>query len=270
MVPISNTIAAALAAVHRSLHARADAFEVTLDEVCRLLNQATAAEFVRLDSMAAQLRKNVVARLRGDLTVMTCSLSSTVRDAVLAAAAAGTRLNAIVCESRPLFEGMALGNAWTEGGVSVEVITDAQAAIFVQRADLVLVGADALEAAGVVNKAGTHLLALAAAEAGVPVVVAADTSKLSAGSVEEIAHPGCGGELQGEPVREEKAAREVSDAWPPPGLRPGAAVRNVYFERTPYDLVQRLITEEGELEPGTVVDQVAALRQEFAAGFGLQ
>jgi len=51
-------------------------------------------------------------------------------------------------------------------GVGVTLITDAQAALFVGGADLVLLGADALSTRGAVNKAGSHLLALAARAAG--------------------------------------------------------------------------------------------------------
>ena len=73
------------------------------------------------------------------------------------------------------------------------------------QADLVLVGADAITEAAAVNKAGTHLLALAAQAAGVPVYVAADTSKLSPGPLVSIAFPG--------EQQEEPAAGEVTAAW---------------------------------------------------------
>lgn len=84
-----------------------------------------------------------------------------------------------------------------------------QAALFVGQADLVLVGADAVTEAAAVNKAGTHLLALAAHARGVPVYVAADTSKLSPGPLFAIAHPGG----QQEEQQEEPAADEVTAAW---------------------------------------------------------
>lgn len=85
-----------------------------------------------------------------------------------------------------------------------------------RQADLVLVGADAMTQAAAVNKAGTHLLALAAKAAGVPVYVAADSSKLSPGPLFSLAHPGGAREEE----HEEKGAEEVAAAWnrpPPPG-----------------------------------------------------
>lgn len=84
------------------------------------------------------------------------------------------------------------------------------------QADLLLVGADAVTDAAFVNKAGTHLLALAAKAARVPVYVAADTGKLSPGPLFSLAHPG--GSL--EEQQEEKAAEEVTAAWGQP-LPPG-------------------------------------------------
>jgi hypothetical protein len=67
-------------------------------------------------------------------------------------AADGLRLKAIVCESRPLNEGVSLAAEWAAAGVDCTVITDAQAAAFVDQADLCLVGADAITEQSVVNK----------------------------------------------------------------------------------------------------------------------
>ena len=63
---------------------------------------------------------------------------------------------------------------------------------------------------------GTHLLALAARQAGVPLYVVAGSGKLSPGPVEALAHPG----LRAVQQHEEKAAGEVTAAWgrpTPPG-----------------------------------------------------
>lgn len=64
------------------------------------MQQAATAEQRRLAEAAAQLRGHVVSLLRDGMTVMTCSLSSSVLAAGLAAAAQGVKLRAIVCESR--------------------------------------------------------------------------------------------------------------------------------------------------------------------------
>lgn len=84
-----------------------------------------------------------------------------------------------------------------------------QAGLFVGQADLVLLGADAVSATAAVNKSGSYLLALAAQAAGVPVYVAADTSKLSPGPLFSLAHP----RGVAEEEHEEKEAEEVTAAW---------------------------------------------------------
>jgi hypothetical protein len=85
-----------------------------------------------------------------------------------------------------------------------------QAALFVGQADMVLVGADALTADAAVNKAGTHLVALAARAAGVPVLCVADSGKVSPGPLAALACPARrGNETEGE----EKGAEEIVAAW---------------------------------------------------------
>lgn len=150
----------------------------------------------------------------------------------------------VVCESRPLFEGVTMARA-LQGAATVEVITDAQAAVFVQGVDAVLLGADCVHGEGVDNKVGSHLLALAAASAGVPVYALADMGKVSGGAVASLVHPlsrVCAEKnLLG---LEEKGAEEVTSAWPDAGDK-HITPRNIYFETTPWRLLTGLITDEG-------------------------
>ena len=123
-----------------------------------LLWQAVRQERERMQAAALDLRRRVRGVLadRQMATLLTHSLSSTVLRGVLEAAAEdGRQLHAIVCESRPLCEGVALAEAWAAGGVRCSLITDAQAAVWCGEADAVLVGADSvLEDGSVVNKVG--------------------------------------------------------------------------------------------------------------------
>jgi hypothetical protein len=101
----------------------------------------------------------------------------------------GPGLSVIVCESRPLCEGVTLARRLAAAGLDVTLVTDAQAGVFVREADAVLLGADAVTPQGVVNKAGSLLLALAARAAGVPVLAVATTLKVSPGPVADVALP---------------------------------------------------------------------------------
>ena len=137
----------------------------------------------------------------------------------------------IVSESRPLYEGLRTARALAAQGISLTLVTEAQMALFVREAEAVVVGADSVQPDGsLVNKVGTHLLALAARAEKVPLYVLAETLKVAAPS---------------QPKRftaEEGSRREVTrHRW--------LEVRNVYFEVTPARLVTAYVTEEGVRKP---------------------
>jgi translation initiation factor 2B subunit (eIF-2B alpha/beta/delta family) len=159
-------------------------------------------------------------------TVMTHSLSSTVVASFKLLKDQG--VNAIVTESRPLQEGYKLAKRLSEWGIATTLITDAQIGLFIGRATVVMVGADTLLGDGaVINKAGTLPLALAARYQNIPFYVASETFKRVS-------------TLTAEAHLEEKALEELTLE-----PLPGVAMRNIYFDITPPDLVSAYITEKG-------------------------
>ncbi|KAI3434851.1 hypothetical protein D9Q98_002905 [Chlorella vulgaris] len=273
MAAVANSVAAVLAATQEELQARAGTGSVTVREVTSVLQTAAAAEQHRLATAAAELSQQATAVLaelsaahgsKQELAVMTLSYSSSVLAALKAFAAQGRKLHVTVCESRPLCEGVQLAGVLAGAGIQCTLITDAQAAVFIDRCQAVLVGADAVTPTAAVNKVGTCLLALAARHFGVPVYALADSGKLSPGPLEALAHPGLAAPQQEE---EEKAAGEVTVAWNQ--AAPGVAVRNVYFEPTPLELVTALITESGKLERGAIAAAVHKRRELYKAAFQL-
>ena len=98
--------------------------------------------------------------------------------------------------------------------------------LFLGQADLVLVGADTILAdGGVVNKAGTYLLALAAKASDAPFHVCCEGFKFS----------------RKHTVRLEEMDPSELNAPKMPNL----SVRNTYFDLTPADLISAWITEQG-------------------------
>ncbi len=163
-------------------------------------------------------------------TLMTLSISGTVLDVLRACAATIERV--IVLESRPRYEGRETAAALAKRGIAVTLITDAQADIFLPFSQAVVVGADSVLAdGGVLNKAGTALLAWAARGHNVPFYVLCETLKISpqhwTGDLSKL---------------EEKEAEEVLEQ---PLV--GVSVRNFYFDYTPPQLVTGVITERGIL-----------------------
>jgi translation initiation factor eIF-2B subunit delta len=122
-----------------------------------------------------QLRQHALRVAEGALgligegsTVVTISYSSTVQHALCHAQRAGRRLEVVCAESLPGREGCATADKLTNCGVPTTLLADAEAIAAVARANLVLVGADMLTGRGLVNKAGTRALAIAAQQAGKP------------------------------------------------------------------------------------------------------
>src|SRR5205823_2642517 len=84
-----------------------------------------------------------------------------------------------------------------------------------------------------VNKTGTCLLALAADRFGVPLYVAAETTKVDPRTIE--GHP---------PILGERSPEELIRGWTLPR---GVTVWNRFFELTPGELVEAYITEAGQV-----------------------
>jgi len=145
-------------------------------------------------------------------------------------------------ETRPLLQGARL-TVWelARMGVPHTLVTDSAAASVLARglASVVIVGADRVAANGdVINKVGTYPLALAAARAGVPMVVAAPESTL------DSATP------SGADVDIELRGSEELTSWCGRLVAPaGTATLNLAFDVTPSDLVTAIVTERRVILP---------------------
>ncbi|MEE8173152.1 MAG: hypothetical protein V3T62_09505, partial [Alphaproteobacteria bacterium] len=173
-------------------------------------------------------------------SVLSLSFSSTVEN-ILARVAGLERV--VIGEGRPRFEGRRLAESLHGRVQRVELITDAQLALFAARVDHVVLGADSICADfSAVNKVGSLAAALGAEAAGVPCLVAADSYKLDPAHTAETI-----------PL-EEMAADEV---WPE---RPEAC-RNIYFEPVPARLITAYATEKGVLKAAQLTPELERWRR---------
>jgi S-methyl-5-thioribose-1-phosphate isomerase len=145
-------------------------------------------------------------------------------------------------ETRPLLQGARL-TAWELGrmGVDHRVVVDGAGASIIARGlvDAVVVGADRVAANGdVANKVGTYPLALAAARAGIPFVVAAPESTVDAATPD-----GAAIEI------EDRGDDEVVAYGGVPVAPDGARAMNPAFDVTPADLVTAVVTEARVVRP---------------------
>lgn len=180
----------------------------------------------------------VAAERVTDRVVLTLSRSGTV----LGALRAGDPAAVSVAESRPGREGVGVAETLANEGERVTLHTDAAVAtVLAERADVVLVGADAVRPDGaVVNKTGTRTVATAAAREDVPVYVAAASDKVATSPV---------------PV-ESGPAGDLYDGDAP------LSVFDPLFDTTPPDLIDGVVTERGTLSTegvARVADELRAL-----------
>lgn len=145
-------------------------------------------------------------------------------------------------ETRPLLQGARL-TAWELAQMAAPhtLVVDSAAATVLARglADVVVVGADRIAANGdVVNKVGTYPLALAAAQAGAPMVVAAPESTI------DLATP-TGADVD----IEIRGSDEVTGWAGVPVAPPGTATLNYAFDVTPAALVTAIVTERRIILP---------------------
>lgn len=187
------------------------------DHAARMIEASHAA--------CAQAATHMAQIIGPQHTIITLSSSSTL-NATFARVPKSVRF--IVAESRPLNEGVGVAQYLLECGFHVTLITEAQLGLFVSRADLALLGADAVLADGtVVNKAGSYLLALAAHAVNVPVYFCHESFKECLLTRAEL----------------EIEALDVAELGHT--AVPARAQRNLYFDCTPAHLISARVTELG-------------------------
>jgi translation initiation factor 2B subunit (eIF-2B alpha/beta/delta family) len=224
-------VGAVAGAVGRVLAAAGHESHLELDDLRRVvIEEAQALDDARRRA-AASITIQLKDRLEG-ATVLTHSASGTVREAFQHSPPAK-----VICTvSEPVGEGRAFAEEWKEAGLDVELVEDADAPARVADTSLVLIGADTVFRDGTIcNKVGTILLARAAADADVPVVVAAEVIKLA-------------------PVPGSQAP-ELAD------------IERSLFELVPPELITEVVTEEGIFPPdeiATLVDRVPFLQEGYA------
>jgi ribose 1,5-bisphosphate isomerase len=136
----------------------------------------------------------------------------------------------IVTETRPRNQGIRTARELLAKKIRVTFIVDAAISDEISRADIVMVGADALRKEGVVNKVGTHPMALVARENRKPFYVITSTFAV------------------------DRRKKFVMERRPPEEIVKikGAAVDNPAFDITPWKYVTAVVTEDGILKPARI------------------
>jgi ribose 1,5-bisphosphate isomerase len=199
------------------------------------LLRSSAQELIQSSKQANRVIAGYTAELAADNdTILTHSYSSTVSEA-LKAAHKKHRIKVIVTRSGAGRIGIRTAGELNESGIEVTFIDDTAAGLYIKQADKVMVGADRVcSDGGLVNGAGTYLLAVAAEKAGIPFYVLCDSLKF------DPATASSGAELE---------EKDPSEVITPGILKPGIVVKNPYFDITPPDLITAFVTETGLIKP---------------------
>ncbi len=210
-------------------------------ELCDLM-AVNADEFLKeLDASRERTAEIGSKRIQNGMTIFTHCHSSTATRMLTKAKAEGKNFKVICTETRPAFQGRLTAREMVEHGIETTFIVDSATRTFISKADMVIVGADAITSEGnVVNKIGTSGLAVLAHEARKPLYVVSELLKFDPVTLY--------GELEG---IEQRSPIEV---WPeaPANLD----VRNPAFDVTPNRYIHGLICEEGIIPPQNVMEVV--------------
>ncbi len=137
-------------------------------------------------------------------------------------------------ESRPAYEGRKNAERLLEYGIHVTVIPDAAIGYWIQNADVVIVGADAISVEGdFLGKIGCYPLGLLARDKGVGYYVTAERLKF----------------IHVLPDEDEANLDSPAEQLRWEGVSSHLALSNIIFESTPGGLVTGYLTEFGLQKP---------------------
>jgi ribose 1,5-bisphosphate isomerase len=166
--------------------------------------------------------------------VITHCHSSTVTSILKEGKKRGKKLRVVCCETRPRFQGRITAAELAKAGMDVTLTVDLGVNRFMKKADMVLVGADAVTAMGdLINKVGTSALARLARMNDVSFYSAAELYKYDPLTIYG--------------AREKIEEREPGEVWErsPKGVK----VVNPAFDATAARYINGYITELGVLAP---------------------
>lgn len=195
-----------------------------------------ADEFVSSSFTAVEKIAELCAvKIIDNCTILTHCNSNAVIQSIIKAHKLGKKIRVYATETRPWGQGYITTQSLADTGVDVTLIVDSAARFFMDKIDIIIIGADTITLNGsIINKIGTSQIATCAYEWNIPVYVCAETYKIS-GQAKTIAD-----------VQIEE--RDPSEIITKNRLK-GVNIRNPVFDATPSKYIKSIITEKGEISP---------------------
>jgi len=180
-------------------------------------------------------------RILPGFTVLTHCHSSAVTMTLRKAAENGIDFKVICTETRPRYQGRITAKELTEAGIDTTMIVDSAVRAFMKKADIVMLGSDAITSEGnVINKIGSSMVATTANESRIPFYVVSELLKFDPQTIH--------GEY--EAIEE----RDPSEIWPeaPSILK----IRNPAFDVIRRNHIHGIICEEGIISPHSIMEAI--------------
>ena len=214
----------------------------TIQELKEVVSNSSMRFDRKLEESLQQISEIGARRLKDGDVIMTHSYSSSVIAILKKAHQQGKQFKVFVTETRPELEGQDVARELAAEGIDTTLIIDSAVSHFIEDADKVIVGAEAVAANGaIVNKIGTATIAAVAHGARVRVFVAASTYKFSPET------------MFGELITiEERSPSFVSDQLEKKKL-PNLRIRNPAFDVTSPQDIDLIITERGVIPPQAAI-----------------
>src|SRR3989344_4927968 len=155
-------------------------------------------------------------KIKDGMIVYTHCHSSIVNDILIHAKKSGKKFEVHVTETRPFFQGRLTAKQLSAARIPVTLFVDSAARLALKKADLMMIGADAITAEGyVINKIGSELVADVANNYQIPVFVCTHSWKFDPKTIFGF--------------DEEIERREAKEIWknPPRGVK----ISNYVFEK---------------------------------------
>jgi len=180
-------------------------------------------------------------KIKDNMIVFTHCHSSTVIGVLKKAAQQNKKFFVNNTETRPMFQGRITATELAKVGIPITHYVDAAARYALKKADLMLIGADAISSEGkIINKIGSELFAEVANKFEVPVYVCTDSWKFDAATIFGY--------------EDEIETRKASEIWKKPPH--GVIVDNHAFEKIDPNLVTGIISELGIYKPEIFVEEL--------------
>jgi translation initiation factor 2B subunit (eIF-2B alpha/beta/delta family) len=188
-------------------------------------------------SDSEQITNKLVHKIiKNNSAIFTHCHSTSVIDSLIYAKEHGKNFQVYNTETRPLYQGRKTAKELARAGIDVTTMVDAAARIGIKKADMMMIGCDAiLNDGSVINKIGSGIFAQIAYHSRVPIYIITDSWKFSPQSISI----------------EERNFKEIWKRIPK-----RVKVINPAFERVKARYITAIISELGILKPNQFAKEV--------------